>query len=160
MEVTVEMYVVELYRDSLVDLLLLEEDDDTTHPPALEIKKDAQGVVYVRNVTTRVVRSEDELLQLVSLANARRKVACTEMNSESSRGHLLVSLVLLATNTKTGLGSRGKLTLVDLAGSERQDKTGATGDTALEARSINKSLSALSNVIAALTSGAKHVLQH
>ena len=45
----------------------------------------------------------------------------------------------------------GKLNLVDLAGSERQAKTGATGDRLKEASKINLSLSALGNVISALT---------
>ena len=51
-----------------------------------------------------------------------------------------------------GSGIRvGKLNLVDLAGSERQAKTGATGDRLKEAIKINLSLSALGNVISALT---------
>ena len=41
--------------------------------------------------------------------------------------------------------------------SERQSKTEATGDTLKEAQSINQSLSALGNVINALTTGKKHV---
>lgn len=45
----------------------------------------------------------------------------------------------------------GKLNLVDLAGSERVRVTGATGVRLEESKSINKSLSALGNVIAALT---------
>ena len=52
----------------------------------------------------------------------------------------------------SGSGIRvGKLNLVDLAGSERQAKTGATGDRLKEATKINLSLSALGNVISALT---------
>ncbi|CAB87801.1 kinesin heavy chain-like protein [Arabidopsis thaliana] len=47
----------------------------------------------------------------------------------------------------------GKLILVDLAGSEKADKTGAEGRVLEEAKTINKSLSALGNVINALTSG-------
>ena len=47
--------------------------------------------------------------------------------------------------------------VVDLAGSESQKKTGATGDTLKEANAINKSLSALGNVISALTSGVDHI---
>lgn len=46
---------------------------------------------------------------------------------------------------------------MDLAGSERLDKSGAEGDQMKEAQSINKSLSALGDVIAALTSGQQHV---
>ena len=45
----------------------------------------------------------------------------------------------------------GKLNLVDLAGCERVRVTGATGKRLEESKSINQSLSALGNVIAALT---------
>ena len=45
----------------------------------------------------------------------------------------------------------GKLNLVDLAGSERVNVTGATGKRLEESKSINQSLSALGNVIGALT---------
>lgn len=45
----------------------------------------------------------------------------------------------------------GKLNLVDLAGSERVRLTGATGRRLEESKKINQSLSALGNVIAALT---------
>lgn len=49
--------------------------------------------------------------------------------------------------------------LQDLAGSERQDKTQAVGQTAAEGSQINKSLSALGNVVNALTDprGKSHV---
>ena len=44
-----------------------------------------------------------------------------------------------------------KLFLVDLAGSEKIAKTGAKGSALQEAKKINQSLSALGNVINALT---------
>lgn len=47
----------------------------------------------------------------------------------------------------------GKIYLVDLAGSERISKTGAEGNTLTEAQNINKSLTALGQVINALTDG-------
>ncbi|KAL4436755.1 hypothetical protein ABPG75_003894 [Micractinium tetrahymenae] len=60
-----------------------------------------------------------------------------------------------ASPAKAGAGGSsirvGKLNLVDLAGSERQAKTGATGERLKEASKINLSLSALGNVISALT---------
>lgn len=58
-------------------------------------------------------------------------------------------------NTKKS--TTGKLSLVDLAGSERADKTGASAERLKEAQNINKSLSALGNVIAALSEGEKFV---
>merc|ERR1712217_966316 len=51
----------------------------------------------------------------------------------------------------------GKLTLCDLAGSERLKKSEASGEQLKEAQSINKSLSALGDVIEALTKSAKHI---
>jgi kinesin family protein 3/17 len=45
----------------------------------------------------------------------------------------------------------GKMNLVDLAGSERVHITGATGKRLEESKKINQSLSALGNVIGALT---------
>ena len=48
-----------------------------------------------------------------------------------------------------------KISLVDLAGSERASGTGATGDRLKEGAAINKSLSALGNVISALADGAE-----
>jgi len=49
----------------------------------------------------------------------------------------------------------GKLYCCDLAGSEKISKTEATGQTLEEAKMINKSLSALGNVINALTESKK-----
>lgn len=51
----------------------------------------------------------------------------------------------------------GKLNLVDLAGSERIAKSGAEGSRLREAQCINKSLSALGDVINALRSKHSHV---
>ena len=51
----------------------------------------------------------------------------------------------------------GKLVLVDLAGSERVSKTGAEGQTLAEAKNINRSLSALGDVIMKLDAKAPHI---
>lgn len=53
----------------------------------------------------------------------------------------------------------GKLNLVDLAGSERVNKSGSSTDTQRlkEAQSINKSLSALGDVIQALRAKQGHI---
>ena len=52
---------------------------------------------------------------------------------------------------------RGKLHLIDLAGSERLSRTGAQGDRLKEAQAINKSLSALGDVIQALQLRNSHI---
>ena len=58
---------------------------------------------------------------------------------------------------KTNAVLRGSLHLVDLAGSERVDRSEATGDRLREAQHINKSLSALGDVIFALAQKNAHV---
>jgi hypothetical protein len=80
------------------------------------------------------------------------------MNDMSSRSHAVFIIIVEQMNTiqyEDGSESRqikvGKLNLVDLAGSERVRVTGATGRCLEEAKKINKSLSALGNVIGALT---------
>lgn len=73
------------------------------------------------------------------------------MNEKSSRSHSVFILTIYQKNTKTDAAKLGKLFLCDLAGSEKVGKTQASGQTLDEARMINKSLSALGNVINALT---------
>ena len=70
------------------------------------------------------------------------------------RSHLFVIMLLRVSNPVTGVSTTGKLTLVDLAGSERVTKSGSVKDRErlAEATSINKSLSALGDVVSALTS--------
>lgn len=60
-------------------------------------------------------------------------------------------------NLLTGECTKSKLWLVDLAGSERIGKTDVQGDRLKEAQSINKSLSALGDVIHALASKSSHI---
>lgn len=80
------------------------------------------------------------------------------MNMESSRSHSIFILSVNQKNLADLSNKTGKLYLVDLAGSEKVEKTGAQGTTLDEAKMINKSLSALGNVINALTDGkSSHV---
>ncbi|KAJ1616451.1 P-loop containing nucleoside triphosphate hydrolase protein, partial [Pavlovales sp. CCMP2436] len=55
------------------------------------------------------------------------------------------------------LQQMGKLYLVDLAGSERVSRSGVEGKGMTEAQNINRSLSALGDVMAALQSKQAHV---
>ena len=145
---------LELYRDGLCDLGC---DPKQQGKAKLTIKKDARGIVYVDGQTIQEADDAVSLLRLLDKGIANRHTASTKMNSESSRSHLVSAIIIENTNLKTNVTSCGKLTLVDLAGSERVGKTGATGDTMKEAMAINKSLSALGDVVNALTTGAKHV---
>lgn len=85
-----------------------------------------------------------------------RTVAATAMNADSSRSHSIFMIKIHQRDTEDESKSVfAKINLVDLAGSERAKSTGATGSTLKEGANINKSLSALGNVINALVEQAK-----
>ena len=86
-----------------------------------------------------------------------RHTSSTQMNRESSRSHLIMSILVQATNLQTQAVTHGKLSFVDLAGSERIKKSGSVGEQMREAQAINKSLSALGDVISALASDQVHI---
>lgn len=84
------------------------------------------------------------------------------MNERSSRSHSVFTLRIRGCNAHTGEVCEGSLNLVDLAGSERLGSMGdAGGERVKETKNINRSLSALGDVIAALgekgEKGDKHV---
>nr|AEV40997.1 putative kinesin motor domain-containing protein [Oryza minuta] len=150
---SLKAYMVELYQDNLVDLLLAKN----ATRQKLEIKKDSKGVVTVENVTAVNISSFEELRAIILRGSERRHTAGTNMNDESSRSHLILSIIIESTNLQTQSYARGKLSFVDLAGSERVKKSGSAGKQLKEAQSINKSLSALADVIGALSSDGQHI---
>ena len=81
----------------------------------------------------------------------------TDMNEHSSRSHMMLTVTVTTESRANNTVTRGKLNLVDLAGSERVGKSGAAGQALKEAQNINKSLSALGDVIAARANKQGHV---
>lgn len=147
---------LELYNEEIRDLLC--------HPKTqtkCELKEDAQKGIFVKNLTDVVVESKEDLEAMLDKGLGNRTVASTLMNAESSRSHSIFTIVIEMTSKDKDTGKEmiraGKLNLVDLAGSERQKKTGAKDATLKEGIKINLSLSALGNVISALSEGSKHI---
>lgn len=135
------------YNETINDLLGKGEFDKKKH----EIKHE-KGSTRVTDVVVQQLRSPAQVRSLLALANSRRTVAATLMNERSSRSHSVFTLRIRGTNTHTGQACEGALNLVDLAGSERLNASGAgkDKDRLRETQNINKSLSALGDVIAAL----------
>jgi hypothetical protein len=117
---SVSCYMLELYQDTLADLLLPPQPK-TLRPDVqrLEIKKDTKGMVSVMGATIVEVTSAKSLVDVIEKGQQRRHVASTQMNRESSRSHLIISIIIESTNLQTQSVSKGKLSFVDLAGSER-----------------------------------------
>jgi len=124
-------------------------------------KKSANGKrveVFVEGLTEVPVRGSRDVYPLLSLASRNRSVSKTDCNERSSRSHSVFQLFLNGQNEETGQSTFGVLNLIDLAGSERLKKSNATGQQLKETQNINKSLSCLGDVIAALSSKkSKHV---
>jgi len=152
-KVDVDCYMLEIYLDDLVDLLL--EKKRRKNPPDLKIRSGKGGIVEVQNATIQQAESLEVLEKIFEDGMKARHVTKTKMNDESSRSHMIFAMLIRAENLQTGKVSLGKLSLIDLAGSERLSKTGATGQTAKEGAAINQSLSQLGNVIHALATNEK-----
>ena len=164
--ITFAFSMVELYKGELLDLFVdkrkknkkkttnkennksLQQQQTTnkkrnnTDDTKLSVKRDpATGVVHIENVQKISVESPEALHDLIKKGNDCRHTSKTNMNDTSSRSHLVMTIYCESKNNTSGITTSGKLNLVDLAGSERQSKTGASGDTFEESKSINKSLS-------------------
>ncbi|BCS26596.1 putative kinesin family protein (KlpA) [Aspergillus puulaauensis] len=142
---------VEVYNENLNDLLGRAEELDKKK---LEIRHDMQrGKTIITDVTTVELESPEMVESILKRAAANRSVAATKANERSSRSHSVFILKLIGENYITGERSEGTLNLVDLAGSERLSHSGATGERLRETQNINRSLSCLGDVIAALGQG-------
>ncbi len=157
---------VQIYNEVISDLLKPERTN-------LVIREDKRKGVFVEALSEWVVRSPQEVYGLMARGAAERTTGATKLNELSSRSHALFVIVVEQTDNTSmeeviagghASGGRqsvriGKLNLVDLAGSERVRVTGATGRRLEETKRINQSLSALGNVIAALTDprGRTHI---
>ena len=115
-------------------------DNDASWPPTAPAANIEAGSSY----------TEQAVSQLLSTAAKNRRVAATKSNERSSRSHSIFMLTLRGSCEVTGETSEGVLNLVDLAGSERLKQSGAEGSRMKETQAINKSLSSLGDVIAAL----------
>lgn len=141
---------LEIYNESILDLL------GSDHKKKLDVKEDADKGIYVKGLTSVIVKSIPEIEKTMIAGTKNRKTGETSMNKDSSRSHSIFTIYIETAEDGADGNQKfrvGKLNLVDLAGSERQSKTNATGDRLKEAQKINLSLSALGNVISALVDG-------
>ncbi|XP_059926859.1 kinesin-like protein KIFC3 isoform X4 [Gadus macrocephalus] len=149
--ITVSM--VEIYNETLRNLL----GDNPSEKLDIKMNPDGSGQLYVPGLTQITVQCPEDINRVFELGHMNRATACTNLNEHSSRSHALLVITVAGFNSATGNRTQGKLNLVDLAGSERIAKSGAEGSRLREAQCINKSLSALGDVINALRCRHSHV---
>ena len=144
---------LQIYNESIDDLLKSEKKH-------LSIRENHKKGIYVEGLSEWAVCSPNDIYALLEKGAQNRTKAHTKMNDVSSRSHAVFTIILEQMKIYNGKKKVkcGKLNMVDLAGSERVKLSGATGKQLDESRRINKSLSALGNVINALTDPkTKHI---
>uniref|UniRef100_A0A3P8RL33 Kinesin-like protein n=1 Tax=Amphiprion percula TaxID=161767 RepID=A0A3P8RL33_AMPPE len=149
----ISVSMVEIYNETLRNLL----GENPTDKLDIKMNPDGSGQLYVPGLTEITVQSPEDINRVFELGHMNRATACTNLNEHSSRSHALLIITVSGFNVATGNRTQGKLNLVDLAGSERIGKSGAEGSRLREAQCINKSLSALGDVINALRGKHSHV---
>lgn len=129
--------------------------------------------VFVNGLSSFRVAGAQDVLHYINVGATNRRVRATQHNEASSRSHAVMQLMVEAESSGGGGGGgacgsgglstsagsgehvtyrQAKLSLVDLAGSEKMDSTiNITRTHFKELRNINKSLSALGNVVSALS---------
>jgi hypothetical protein len=124
-----ECYMVELYMDKLIDMFdpyVQKRSNDLAKQnelKKLEIREDQySNMIYIQGVKQVQVNSKEEALSLYQNSIKGRKVFGTDMNEQSSRSHVIFSVIVESINNETGQKFKGKLSFIDLAGSEKLDK--------------------------------------
>jgi len=152
---------LQIYNECISDLLKPKRNN-------LAIRESKRRGLYVEGLSEWVVKSPQEIFGLIKRGTQVRATSATRLNAVSSRSHAIFQIIVEQNKIEMDANSEGdetqnvkqlfkvgKLNLVDLAGSERVRISGATGQRLEESKSINQSLSALGNVIAALTDKRK-----
>ena len=174
----IEVSIFEIYNEKINDLIcgaqeqLHGEADDGTKKKTLQKAQNAKkedvhhnfkiqhlpdGSVEISGLTKIEVQNDDDINALNHIALQNRTANKTDMNAHSSRSHMLLVVDVKGINITSNIKYVGKLYLVDLAGSERVKKSGVTGKALKEAQNINKSLSALGDVLQALQHKDTHI---
>ncbi|KAI3694973.1 hypothetical protein L1987_77959 [Smallanthus sonchifolius] len=146
--------MLEVYNRKIKDLLVEDADQPAKK---LEIKQSTEGTQEVPGLSQVPVHKTDEVWELLKSGSRVRSVGSTNANELSSRSHCLLRVTVLGENLVNGQRTRSHLWLVDLAGSERVGKIEVEGERLKESQFINKSLSALGDVISALASKTDHI---
>ncbi|XP_057535874.1 kinesin-like protein KIN-14I [Amaranthus tricolor] len=148
----VAVQMIEIYNEQVRDLLVSDGLNKK-----LEIRNSSQNGLNVPEASLVPVSSTSDVIHLMNVGHRNRAVGATALNDRSSRSHSCLTVHVQGRDLTTGAVLRGCMHLVDLAGSERVDKSEVTGDRLKEAQHINKSLSALGDVIASLAHKNSHV---
>ncbi|XP_009763270.1 kinesin-like protein KIN-14C isoform X1 [Nicotiana sylvestris] len=149
----IKVQMLEIYNEQVRDLL---SSDGSQKRLGILSTSQPNGLA-VPEASMFPVNGTSDVLDLMDTGLRNRAKGSTAMNERSSRSHSIVTIHVHGKDIKSGSSMHSSLHLVDLAGSERVDRSEVTGDRLKEAQHINKSLSALGDVISALAQKNAHI---
>ncbi|CAJ1958030.1 unnamed protein product [Sphenostylis stenocarpa] len=152
----ISVSVLEVYNEQIRDLLVAGNHQGTA-AKRLEIRQAGEGMHHIPGLVEAHVNNMTEVWEVLQTGSNARAVSSTNSNEHSSRSHCIHCVMVKGENLLNGECTRSKLWLVDLAGSERVAKTEVHGDRLKETQNINRSLSALGDVISALATKSSHI---
>ncbi|XAR56356.1 Minus-end-directed kinesin ATPase [Bertholletia excelsa] len=152
----VSVSVLEVYNEQIRDLLGSGTQPGVT-AKRLEVKQVGEGIHHVPGLVEANVNNMSEVWEVLQTGSNARAVGSTHANEHSSRSHCIHCVMVEGENLLNGESTRSKLWLVDLAGSERVPKAEVQGERLKETQNINRSLSALGDVISALATKSPHI---
>eukprot|EP00759_Apiculatamorpha_spiralis_P056890 PhF_6_TR8322/c0_g1_i2/m.12946 len=113
----------------------------------LKVRHTPELGTFIDGLTRIAVEEAADSMQLLTYGMDHRAMASTKMNEVSSRSHAVLQVYVKQKLPLEGMQRLAMLNLVDLAGSERIRRSGVTGQSLVEAKTINQSLSTLRRVI-------------
>uniref|UniRef100_G1S8W8 Kinesin family member 21B n=1 Tax=Nomascus leucogenys TaxID=61853 RepID=G1S8W8_NOMLE len=94
-EFKVSAQFLELYNEEILDLFDSTRDPDARHRRSnIKIHEDTNGGIYTTGVTSRLIHSQEELIQCLKQGALSRTTASTQMNVQSSRSHAIFTIHL------------------------------------------------------------------
>ncbi|OMO65853.1 hypothetical protein CCACVL1_21367 [Corchorus capsularis] len=152
----ISVSVLEVYNEQIRDLLVSGSQQGMA-PKRLEIRQVGEGAHHVPGLVEAHVNNINEVWEVLQTGSNARAVGSTNANEHSSRSHCIHCVMVKGENLLNGECTKSKLWLVDLAGSERVAKTEVHGERLKETQNINRSLSALGDVVSALATKSPHI---
>lgn len=145
---TLRASYLEIYNEGVYDLV-------HNRNKSLPVKWSPSKGFHVPGLKVMDCSTIKSLKDIISTGLQNRRVGSHELNSESSRGHTILTIHCFSTpshsdSTAYAASKCGKVSFVDLAGSERLKDSQSSGDVLKETTNINKSLFNLGKVISAL----------
>ena len=147
---------LEIYNENINDLLAADSGENLT------ISEDPTKGFYVKGLCERNVRSSEDILEILSTGENKRKYGSTDLNKHSSRSHTIFTVNITWIRADCTY-LEGMFNFVDLAGSERiisNQKKPSNTEGLNECKHINTSLFYLCQVIYKLSEKQSNQATH